>query len=170
MNKIIIASLIALFIIPSSVFAANGQILMAQSGLSASQYAANAKSFSTRAEVKYEEAFSDQELWGSAIANAEAANVLAPNNASYVRVLAVLYTKTQWWSRAMTNFDRLESMAGLDTQTRSAAAFVARKLGYLAIQRGSGQEAALYLQRSMVLESKAITQAMLKRVNLAFGY
>jgi tetratricopeptide (TPR) repeat protein len=171
MNKnILISTAIAIFVIPATIFAADGHILTAQPGLSASQYAANVKSLSTRAEAKYEVAFSDQQLWGAAIANAEAASFKEPQNSGYVRTLAMLYAKTQWWSRSMTNFDRLESMTSLDGEARSTAAFVARKLGYLAMQRGNGQEAALYLQRSLVLEPNTSTQAMLNRVNLAYGF
>jgi uncharacterized protein HemY len=181
MKKTIIGVAIALFLTPvltpalgfaeqNGTVLENGTILQAASGLTATQYAQNAEALSTEAAATYAVAYSDQELWGAAIANVEAALALEPNNTDYLSMAAMIYTKTQWWSRALANFDTLESLNALDSQTRTMASYVARKLGYLAMLRGNGQEAALYLQRSIVLESNQLTLAMLKRVNQVYGF
>jgi hypothetical protein len=85
-------------------------------------------------------------------------------------MLAMLYVKTQWWFRAMTNFDQLEALNGFDPETITAAAFVAHRLGVLAIDRGDNEHATMYFERSMALESNPITQALLDRTTVFLGF
>ena len=166
--KLLTATLFALL---GTAAVAEGNLLVnVEPGLTAQQYAATATTLAAEAETAYPTAFADFPLWNQALANAEAAVHAEPNNADHVRLLAMLYTKTKWWSRAMNNFDRLQAMRDLDFEAKSTAAFVARKLGVMALDRGDGRRAAAFLQRSMMLEESPVTLALLQRVNAAFGF
>jgi hypothetical protein len=139
-------------------------------GLSAAEYSAQAMLYAGQARAAYAKPFSDLPLWALAIAHGEAAVQLEPNNATFVRDLAMMYTTTQWWFRAMLYFDRLEALSAFDVESRSMAAFTARKLGVMALNRGAGLEASTYLRRSLNLEANATTRALLDRVNVAYGF
>jgi tetratricopeptide (TPR) repeat protein len=139
-------------------------------GLSAAEYSAQSKAYIAQARAAYPTPFIDLPLWAQAVAYAEAAVQLEPNNAIFVRDLAMAYATTQWWFRAMFYFDRLETLNAFDSQSRSMAALTARKLGVLALGRGAGLEASSYLRRSLILEANATTRALLDRVNITYGF
>ena len=153
-----------------SVLATDNLISEVEPGLTAQEYALTSLELISKAQVAYPTAYADFPIWNQAIANAEAAVQADPTNVKYVRMLAMLYVTTQWWSRAMTNFDQLEALNGFDPETITAAAFVARRLGVLAIDRGDNTEAIKYFQRSMALESNPITQALIDRITVFLGF
>ena len=164
-----LTTMISLMIGTGTVFAAGNLISEVEPGLTAEEYASKSIELVIAAQASYPSAHVDFPIWNQAIANAEAAVQADPSNIKHVRMLAMLYVKTQWWSRAMTNFDQLEALNGLDPETISSAAFVARRLGVLAIDRGDNTEAAKYFERSMALESNPITQALLDRTTVFLG-
>jgi tetratricopeptide (TPR) repeat protein len=170
MNKTLLTAMISLMIGTGAVFAAGSLISEVEPGLSAEQYASKSIELVSTAEASYPTAYADFPIWNQAIANAEAAVQVDPTNVKYVRMLAMLYVKTQWWVRAMTNFDQLEALNGLDPEAITTAAFVARRLGVLAIDRGDNMEAANYFERSLALESNPITQALLDRTTVFLGF
>ncbi len=144
-------------------------LLIVQPGLSAAEYDAQSKAYAEQARILYPKAASDLPYWNQAIAYAEAAVQAEPNNSAYIRNLAMMYATTKWWSRAMTQFDRLEALGAFDAQSRSMAALTARQLGVLALGRRDGVEASVYLRRSLTLEPNSTTRSLLDRVNLTFG-
>ena len=166
----LLTTLFSLMITTGTVFAAGSLISEIEPGLTAEEYASKSIELVISAEASYPSAYPDFPIWNQAIANAEAAVQADPTNVKYVRMLAMLYVKTQWWSRAMTNFDQLEALNGLDPEAISTAAFVARRLGVLAIDRGDNIEAAVYFERSMALEANPITQALLDRTTVFLGF
>ena len=170
MNQKLLTATIALMIGTGTVFAAGNLISEVEPGLSAEQYASKSIELVGSAEASYPTAYADFPIWNQAIANAEAAVQADPTNVKHLRMLAMLYVKTQWWIRAMTNFDQLEALNGLDPEAISVAAFVARRLGVLAIDRGDNTEAANYFERSLALESNPITQALLDRTTVFLGF
>jgi tetratricopeptide (TPR) repeat protein len=170
MNQKLLATMISLLIGTGTVFAAGNLISEVEPGLTAAEYANKSIELISNAEAAYPTAYADFPIWNQAIANAEAAVQTDPTNIKYVRMLAMLYVKTQWWSRAMTNFDQLEALNGLDPEAIPTAAFVARRLGVLAIDRGDNAEAAKYFERSLTLESNPITQALLDRATVFLGF
>jgi tetratricopeptide (TPR) repeat protein len=166
----LLAAMISLLMGTGIVFAAGGLISEVEPGLTADQYASKSTELISSAQAAYPTAYADFPIWNQAIANAEAAVQADPTNVKYVRLLAMLYVKTQWWVRAMTNFDQLEALNGFDPETITAAAFVARRLGVLAIDRNDHTEAIKYFERSMALESNPITQALLDRTTVLLGF
>lgn len=175
MNKKLLTTMFALtigtgMIGAGTVLAAGSLVSEVEPGLTAEQYAMTSMELIANAEVAYPSAYADFPIWNQAIANAEAAVQADPTNAKYVRMLAMLYVKTQWWSRAMINFDQLEALNGFDPEAITSAAFVARRLGVLAIARGDKSEAVTYFERSMELESNPITQALLDRTTIFLGF
>jgi tetratricopeptide (TPR) repeat protein len=168
-HKLLIA-MILLTVGTGTVFAAGNLLSEVEPGLTADQYANKSIELVGSAEAAYPTAYADFPIWNQAIANAEAAVQTDPTNVKYVRMLAMLYVKTQWWSRAMTNFDQLEALNGFDPETITSAAFVARRLGVLAIDRGDNTEAIRFFERSMGLESNPITQALLDRATIFLGF
>jgi tetratricopeptide (TPR) repeat protein len=170
MNKTLLTTMISLMIGTGTIFAAGNLISEVEPGLSAEQYASKSIALVNTAETSYPTAYADFPIWNQAIANAEAAVQADPTNVKYVRMLAMLYVKTQWWVRAMANFDQLEALNGLDPEAITTAAFVARRLGVLAIDRGDNTEAANYFERSLALESNPITQALLDRATVFLGF
>ena len=173
MNRTLMAAIAALSLTAPALAPARASspiLPLVQPGLSAEAYASNAARLAAEAEAAYAVAFADLPLWSEALANAEAAAAAAPEDAAYTRALAMLYAKTQWWSRAMTNFDRLEAMNALDEEATGTAAFTARKLGVLAIERGDGEAAVAFLRRSLELRPDESTVVLLERVNRTFGF
>jgi tetratricopeptide (TPR) repeat protein len=170
MKQQLLTALIAFTIGTATVFAAGNLLSEVEPGLTADQYANKSIELVGRAESAYPTAYADFPIWNQAIANAEAAVQTDPTNIKYVRMLAMLYVRTQWWVRAMTSFDQLEALNGFDPEAISSAAFVARRLGVLAIDRGDNLEAIRYFERSMVLESNPITQALLDRSTIFLGF
>ncbi len=170
MKHKLLTAVISLLIGTGTIFAAGGLISEVEPGLTADQYAIKSMELVSSAEAAYPTAYADFPIWNQAIANAEAAVQADPTNAKYVRMLAMLYVKTQWWVRAMTNFDQLETLNGFDPEAITSAAFVARRLGVLAIDRGDNTEAIKYFERSMALESNPITQALLDRTTVFLGF
>ncbi len=170
MKQKLLTTMISLMIATGTVFAAGNLISDVEPGLTAEQYASKSIELIRSAEASYPTAYPDFPIWNQAIANAEAAVQTDPTNVKYVRMLAMLYVKTQWWIRAMTNFDQLEALNGLDPEAITTAAFVARRLGVLAIDRGDNTEAARYFERSLALESNPITQALLDRITVFLGF
>jgi tetratricopeptide (TPR) repeat protein len=170
MNKTLLTSVISMMIGTGITFAAGSLISEVEPGLTAEQYASKSIELVGSAEVSYPTAYADFPIWNQAIANAEAAVQTDPTNVKYVRMLAMLYVKTQWWVRAMTNFDQLEALNGFDPEAITSAAFVARRLGVLAIDRGDNTQAANYFERSLALESNPITQALLDRTTVFLGF
>jgi tetratricopeptide (TPR) repeat protein len=170
MNKTVIATVISMMLGTGTIFAAGNLISEVEPGLSAEQYASKSIELVSSAEAEYPTAYADFPIWNQAIANAEAAVQADPTNVKYVRMLAMLYVKTQWWIRAMTNFDQLEALNGFDPEAITSAAFVARRLGVLAIDRGDNTEAAKYFERSLALESNPITEALLDRTTVFLGF
>jgi tetratricopeptide (TPR) repeat protein len=166
----LLATMISLMIGPGTVLAAGNLISEVEPGLTAEQYAGKSMELIGNAEAAYPTAYADFPIWNQAIANAEAAVQADPTNVKYVRMLAMLYVKTQWWSRAMTNFDQLEALNGFDPEAITSAAFVARRLGVMAIDRRDNEQAAIYFERSMALESNPITQALLDRATVFLGF
>jgi hypothetical protein len=144
-------------------------LFVVQPGLSAAQYEAQSKAYAAQARILYPDAYVDLPYWNQAVAYAEAAVQAEPSNITYVRNLAMMYETTKWWSRAMTQFDRLDSLGALDAESRRMAAYTARKLGVLALGRRDGVAASVYLRRSLALEQSATTRKLLERVNLTFG-
>jgi tetratricopeptide (TPR) repeat protein len=170
MNKTLLTSVISMMIGTGITFAAGSLISEVEPGLTAEQYASKSIELVGSAEASYPTAYADFPIWNQAIANAEAAVQTDPTNVKYVRMLAMLYVKTQWWVRAMTNFDQLEALNGFDPEAITSAAFVARRLGVLAIDRGDNTQAANYFERSLALESNPITQALLDRTTVFLGF
>ena len=166
----LLAAMISLMIGSGTVLAAGNLISEVEPGLTAEQYAGKSVELIGNAEAAYPTAYADFPIWNQAIANAEAALQADPTNIKYTRMLAMLYVKTQWWSRAMTNFDQLEALNGLDPEAITVAAFVARRLGVLAIDRGDNTQAAEYFERSLALESNPITLALLERTTVFLGF
>jgi tetratricopeptide (TPR) repeat protein len=166
----LLAAMISLLIGTGTVLAAGNLISEVEPGLTAEQYAGKSMELIGNAEAAYPTAYADFPIWNQAIANAEAAVQADPTNVKYVRMLAMLYVKTQWWSRAMTNFDQLEALNGFDPEAITSAAFVARRLGVMAIDRRDNEQAAIYFERSMALESNPITQALLDRTTVFLGF
>jgi tetratricopeptide (TPR) repeat protein len=170
MKQQLLTALIVFTIGTATVFAAGNLLSEVEPGLTADQYANKSIELVSSAEAAYPTAYADFPIWNQAIANAEAAVQTDPTNIKHVRMLAMLYVRTQWWVRAMTSFDQLEALNGFDPEAISIAAFVARRLGVLAIDRGDNLEAIRYFERSMTLESNPITQALLDRSTVFLGF
>ena len=164
MKQKLLTTMISLMIGTGTVFAAGNLISEVEPGLTAEEYASKSIELVT----SYPSAHVDFPIWNQAIANAAAVQA-DPSNVKHVRMRAMLCVKTQWWSRAMTNFDQPEALNGLDPEAISSAAFVARRLGVLAIDRGDNTEAAKYFERSTALESNPIKQALLDRTTVFLG-
>lgn len=134
-----------------------------QPGLTAEQYNAKALELAAAAKTRYPVAFYDLQGWNEAVQNAEAAVKAAPDNPQYLRTLGMLYTQTQFWSRAYQVWTDLEVRAPLDDQARQWAALSAARIGYLRILSGKPEEAQLYLEASLRWQNNAQVQALLDR-------
>lgn len=132
-----------------------------QPAMTAEQYHAEAQRLAVEADARYVTDFYDQILWNQAIRNAEAAVAAEPSNPTYLRTLAELYTRTQFWWRAYQNWLKLEQMAQLGDQERQWAALSAAKIGYIRLSRGLAVEAIPFLEASLRWEENPQVAAML---------
>jgi hypothetical protein len=130
----------------------------------AEEYFAKAQELAAQAEIAYPLPFLDLPLWDNAVANAQAAADLAPNEVKYIRYAAELYTTTQWWIRAYDTWKLYESKTALDDNAKTQAAKSAAKLGYLAFKRGAKAEAVTYLTESLRWKEVAEIRSLLQRV------
>lgn len=160
--------LLATAIVAISGFASAASFLMTVPvGLSASTYHSLALVYAQQAESTYSVAFSDLPLWNEALAHAAAAVNLEPNSAEYNLTAAKLFAQAQWWQPAHQYFAAANRLEPLGFVTRQLAAITARKLAYMAIQRGDRAEATNYLVESLRYEETAATRAMLDKLQTA---
>ena len=145
--------------------AANSDFLLTVTpDLTAQEYAAQSRMYSAQAQTEYAFAYADLPLYNRAIANAEAAVRLEPTNPSYVQSAAMLYAKTQWWLPAHQHFATLRGLVTLDDATLDMAALTARKLGYMAMQRGDRSEARTYYVQSLEYRDNESARQMLAKL------
>ena len=151
----------------SLALAAGGDFLLTVTpGMSAQQYYAQAQNYAAEAQASYAFASADLPLWNRAIANAEAAVKLEPNSPIYLRTAAMYYAQTQWWLPANEHFAELRAQVSLDDTALDMAALTARKLGYMAMQRGDRGAARLYYTESLTYrESESARQMLAKLEN-----
>jgi uncharacterized protein HemY len=149
----------------SLAIAAGGDFLLTVNpGMSAQQYYAEAQNYAAEARATYSFASADLPLWNRAIANAEAAVNLEPNSPIYLRTAAMYYAQTQWWLPAFEHFAELRAQVSLDDTALDMAALTARKLGYMAMQRGDRGEARLYYTESLTYRDSESARQMLAKL------
>jgi Tfp pilus assembly protein PilF len=149
----------------SSVAAAGDFLLTVTPGLSAQQYSEQSIQYTAQARAEYGNiVFADLPLWNRAIANAEAAARLEPNNPTYVQNAAMLYAQAGWWLPAFERFNALRQQVSLNDAALDMGAKVARNLGYMAMQRGDNAEARLYYTESLSYRDDAQVRQMLARL------
>ncbi|WP_456412882.1 tetratricopeptide repeat protein [Oceanithermus profundus] len=127
-----------------------------------------ARALAEQAQETYEAQFPDKPLWAQAIAKAEAAAKLEPDEPEVWRVLAQIYTTTGWWIRAEKAWKRYLVLAGESNPAPLAEAL--RALGFLAYQRGDVKAALDYFEQALVLEPESEEAlAWLGRIYLELG-
>ena len=157
--------LTATLAISSLGLAANSDFLLTVTpDLTAQEYAAQSAIYLAQAQTEYSVAYADLPLYNRAIANAEAAVRLEPSNPSFVQSAAMLYAKTQWWLPAHQYFASLRSLVTLDDASLDMAALTARKLGYMAMQRGDRTEAKTYYVQSLEYRDNQSARQMLAKL------
>jgi uncharacterized protein HemY len=147
----------------SSFAAASDFLLTVTPGLTAQQYYAEAERYAAQARTSYNVAYADLPLWNRAIANAEAAANLEPSPI-YLRTAAMYYAQVQWWNRANHYFTQLRSQVTLDDPALDMAALSARKLGFLAFQRGDYTAARGFFTESLSYRDSESARQMLARL------
>ena len=139
-------------------------LLTVTPGLTAQAYARQSANDLARAKLQYRVAYADLPLYNRAIANAEAAVRLEPRNPSFVQSAAMLYAQTQWWLPAYQHFASLSALVTLDDASLDTAALTARKLGYMAMQRGDRNEARSYYVQSLEYRDNPSARQMLAKL------
>ena len=139
-------------------------LLTVTPNLSAQAYARQSANDLARAKLQYRVAYADLPLYNRAIANAEAAVRLEPRNPSFVQSAAMLYAQTQWWLPAYQHFASLSALVTLDDASLDTAALTARKLGYMAMQRGDRNEARSYYVQSLEYRDNPSARQMLAKL------
>lgn len=158
-------ALTATLAISSLAVAANSDFLLTVTpNLTAQEYAAQSNMYLSQAQSEYAFAYADLPLYNRAIANAEAAVRLEPSNPTFVQSAAMLYAQTQWWLPAHQHFATLRGLVTLDDATLDMAALTARKLGYMAMQRGDRNEARTYYVQSLEYRDNAGARQMLAKL------
>ena len=74
------------------------------------------------------------------------------------------YAQTQWWLPANEYFAELRAQVSLDDTALDMAALTARKLGYMAMQRGDRGEARLYYTESLTYRDSESARQMLAKL------
>jgi Tfp pilus assembly protein PilF len=145
--------------------AAGDFLLTVTPGLTAQQYSQESITYTAQARAEYGNVvFADLPLWNRAIANAEAAVRLEPNNPTYLLNAAMLYAEAKWWLPAFERFNALRQQVSLDDTALDMGAKVARNLGYMAMQRGDASQARLYYTESLSYRDDASVRQMLARL------
>jgi tetratricopeptide (TPR) repeat protein len=139
-------------------------LLTVEPNLTAQEYASQSAMYLEQAQLEYSVAYADLPLYNRAIANAEAAVRLEPTNPTFLQSAAMLYAKTQWWLPAHQHFATLRSLVTLDDASLDMAALAARKLGYMAMQRGDRAEARTYYVQSLEYRDNASARQMLAKL------
>ena len=157
--------LTAALAISSLGLAANSDFLLTvQPNLTAQEYASQSAMYLAQAQVEYSVAYADLPLYNRAIANAEAAVRLEPTNPTFLQSAAMVYAKTQWWLPAHQHFATLRGLVTLDDASLDMAALTARKLGYMAMERGERSEARTYYVQSLEYRDNASARQMLAKL------
>jgi hypothetical protein len=160
LKTIIVTATIAI----SSLAAASSDFLLTVTpGLSAQQYYAEAERYAAEARTAYTVPYADLPLWNRAIANAEAAASLEPSPI-YLRTAAMYYAQVQWWNRANFFFSQLRDQVTLDEPALDLAALSARKLGFMAFQRGDYTAARGFFTESLSYRDSESARQMLARL------
>lgn len=96
----------------------------------------------------YERQYPDRPLWQEAIRAAREATELEPGAAEPLRLLAEIYSRSNWYGPAWTSWNAYLD-AGNDLSSADAPLFVAvgNELGYTAYSRGDMDAALEYYQR-----------------------
>ncbi|MER3425862.1 MAG: hypothetical protein C4298_02270 [Thermus sp.] len=102
----------------------------------------------------YPTGFVDLAPWKKALEAAQALASQNPNDPRALRLLAELYTETQWAIRAWEAWMNYREKGGTwDEAARSAAAKVARTLAFYANQRKDKAEAERWVAQAEAVES-----------------
>lgn len=102
----------------------------------------------------YPTGFVDLAPWKKALEAAQALASQNPNDTRALRLLAELYTETQWAIRAWEAWMNYREKGGTwDQAARSAAAKVARTLAFYANQRKDKAEAERWIAQAEAVES-----------------
>ena len=138
-------------------------------GQTVQQYMATARSYASRAEKTYPTPFADKPLWRGAILNAETAARLSSTNPEAIGLLAEIYTKTKWWSRAYLAWRTLRIHHKLSQQQREQAALSAAQVGYGYYRQGKMKIAIPYLEDSLEFKADPDVKKLLDRARVKAG-
>lgn len=96
----------------------------------------------------YERQYPDRPLWQQAIRAAKRATELAPEEGEPLRLLAEIYSRSNWYGPAWQAWNRyLEAGFALSSEVAPLYVEVGTELGYGAYSRGAKDEALGYYQR-----------------------
>jgi hypothetical protein len=132
-------------------------------GRTAAEYLATARELAAQAAVAYPIPFVDKPLWYDAIQNAYAAKQAEAANAEATRLLAELYTTTQWWYQGLLAWREVATAGALDAEGNRQAALAAAKVGYIRLERGLASEAVPFFEESLKFQDSPEVRALLTR-------
>lgn len=133
-------------------------------GQSPEQYRQMAQELAGIAQAAYPTAFYDLSLWRTAVHHAEMAYRQEPQNPDNMRLLAQLYTTTQFWYPAYLLWASLDQQSVLVPEDRSLAALSAAKMGLYRHQMGMQLQAMAYLEISLRFQYDAHVDEFRKAV------